>query len=163
MANANVAVPEKNELLDPVNESGLVGELLGTCEHIVGGIISGYPNDGESMHDLLSLLAVIEKCITIQERSEAGFDQALSKMRASGTVASKPEQAPAQDDTDIRRDLEMGVMLLHAALVHVRDRWTTQTADMDERTNTLLMMLMATLERAGSKIDRTTGCFEDWH
>jgi hypothetical protein len=76
----------------------------------------------------------------------------------------KPEQAPAQDDTeDIRSDLETGVMLLHAALVHVRDRWTTQTADMDERTNASLMMLMATLEQAGSKIDRTTGCFGDWN
>ena len=99
MAENNVTVPGRSELLDPINESGLVGELLGTCEHIVGGIINEYPNDGESMHDLLSLLAVIEKCITIQERSEAGFDQALSKMRASGAVAS--EGAKRKPDTGL--------------------------------------------------------------
>lgn len=74
----------------------------------------------------------------------------------------KPEQTPEQQaiKEEIQRDLEMGVMLLHAVLWDVRERW--RDYDMDERTNSLLMILMATLGEAGSKIDRTTRCFEDW-
>ena len=83
--------------------------------------------------------------------------------KSKPATKSKPEQAPAQDDADIQRDLQMGVMLLHAVLMDVRERW--RTYDLDERTNTLLMIVMATLGDAGSKIDRSCGCFgdSDWN
>ena len=105
----------------------------------------------------------------LAKRSADAVDDILNGKRGKDALAAfrrrivelAQEKGKAMNDPEQKaRDLEGGVMLLHAVLLDVRDKW--REYDMDERTNTLLMMLMTTLGQAGSKIDRTTRCFEDW-